>query len=153
MTSLPLNHCVMKRSRAVRLRQCVRHGKCIVLARQDFCVESSSDVFVPNSVVIKTCDRLTASGTCRRLRIRLHFGNHCGVRGVRQTNWGQTNEDRQNIPQPDSASSKPTHGKECDWSVALVASNIECERQANPVAASEHPFQKPVIGNSGSAFC
>ena len=24
---------------------------------------------------------------------------------------------------------------------------------ANPVAASELPFQKPVIGNSGSAFC
>jgi len=24
---------------------------------------------------------------------------------------------------------------------------------ANPVAASEHPFQKAVIGNSGSAFC
>ncbi len=24
---------------------------------------------------------------------------------------------------------------------------------ANPVAASEHPFRKPVNGNSGSAFC
>ena len=36
--------------------------------------------------------------------------------------------EEQNFKQPDSASSKPTHRKECDSSVALVASNIECER-------------------------
>ena len=134
---LPLDHFRMKRSAAVRLRQCVRDGKCSVPLRQNFCVESSSDVsipnsFVPSSFVIKTCDRLAPSGTCRRLRIRVHFGNHRGVRGVGQTNWGQANEDRQDIAQPDSASSKPTHSQECDSSVALVADGIECEHSSHP---------------------
>ena len=34
------------------------------------------------------------------------------------------------------------------WPATLNANDY-----ANPVAASELPFQKPVIGNSGSAFC
>ena len=32
---LPLDHCWMKRTAAVRLRQCVRHGKCSVLTRRE----------------------------------------------------------------------------------------------------------------------
>ena len=40
---LSLDLCRMKHSSVVRLRQCVRLGKWIVLARQRFCVESLSD--------------------------------------------------------------------------------------------------------------
>jgi len=35
------------------------------------------------------------------------------------------------------------------WHGCLLADND----YANPVAASNLPFQKPVFGNSGSAFC
>jgi len=40
---LPLVHCRMKRSSRVRLRQCVQHGKWIVLVRQRFCGSSSCE--------------------------------------------------------------------------------------------------------------
>ena len=146
----------------------MRHGKCGVPfvgvpLRQNFCVESSSDVFapnsfapnsfvpnsvvpnsfVPNSFVIKTCDRLAASETCRRLRIRVHFENRCAVRGVGQTNWGQANEDRQDVAQPDSASSNPTDSQECDSSVALVASSIQCERPCSPGGGERVSISNP----------
>ena len=42
----------------------------------------------------------------------------------------------------------PQGGRRDEWAGADRTNDY-----ANPVAASELPFQKPVIGNSGSAFC
>jgi hypothetical protein len=36
---------------------------------------------------------------------------------------------------------------------SIVATTLLRNDYANPVAASKLPFEKPVIGNSGSAFC
>jgi hypothetical protein len=42
----------------------------------------------------------------------------------------------------------------CGFRVRLRTSSfLDPNDYANPVAASELPFQKPVVGNSGSAFC
>ncbi len=36
---------------------------------------------------------------------------------------------------------------------AMSHEAVKFNDHANPVAASEHPFHKSVLGNSGSAFC